>query len=153
ELPMICWGFRLLSEHGKLGADNIRRLADIAGSEKSPEIRLELASAALRLGKSQDVTLLVHELMKRKEDGSDAVIPQLVWLAYEALVSRHTKVKLVCLRENPPANALIADFIIPRAMRRLVATDKQEDLALCMKFVGDLKDNALRRQALFGLAI
>src|SRR5262249_38016836 len=26
-------------------------------------------------------------------------------------------------------------------------------LALCMKFVGDLKDNALRRQALFGLAI
>ena len=45
----------------------------------------------------------------------------------------------------------ITDHIVSRAMRRLVATGKAEDLAACVQFLGDVKDTAARRQALAGL--
>ena len=39
---------------------------------------------------------------------------------------------------------------MPRAMRRLVATGKSEDLAACVAFIGTLKDPGVRVKALGG---
>ncbi len=48
----------------------------------------ELASAAIRLSDKHDVTPLVRAVMAHKEDTKDPIIPQLVWLAYEKIISK-----------------------------------------------------------------
>jgi putative membrane-bound dehydrogenase-like protein len=130
-----------------------RVFGSYAGDPNAPaEVRRELASAAIRLARTYDTIAVLHSLLSRKDDASDPVIPQLVWLAYEPRLVNAATSELAWLRRNANHNTLITDYIIPRAMRRLVATDKPEDLSVCVKFVAELNDNAARMQALAGLA-
>jgi putative membrane-bound dehydrogenase-like protein len=138
--------------------------AELASAEKSPVVRRELTSAILLKERRLNTLPLVHALMEKKEDAIDPTLPQLIWLAYEgelevimnfesymeASMRTAMRTELDWLRGKAAGNQLITDFIIPRSMRRLVATDKPEYLALCLNFVGDLKDGA-RTQALSGL--
>src|SRR5207249_2777116 len=55
------------------------------------------------------------------------------------------------LRENAPGNALVTNDIVPRTFRRLAVTGNAEHLDACVAFLGDVKDIAVRRQALGGL--
>jgi putative heme-binding domain-containing protein len=144
-------------------------LAYLAENDPSPTVRLEVAARigeqvrrigprtrqndmGLRGGRVRDSIPALRALMLRKEDAKDPVIPQAIWLAYESKLAVYDKDELSWLKDNAAGNPLISDFIIPRAMRRLVATDKPEDLALCLKFAGELNDHAARTQALSGLA-
>src|SRR5262249_50273578 len=63
----------------------------------------------------------------------------LLWVAYEPGLAAKPKEELNWLRDNAPGNELIAYIIIPRAMRRLVASGKAEDLAACVAFLGELQ--------------
>jgi putative membrane-bound dehydrogenase-like protein len=130
----------------------------MAKKHQSPEIRLELARASRLYGPEQsaehrthDPIPLLHALMDRKEDAQDPVIPQMIWLAFEPRLISSARSELVWLSERAAGNALITEFIIPRVMRRLVATDEPKNLALCLTFVAELKDNAAQTQALSGL--
>jgi len=42
--------------------------------------------------------------------------------------------------------------VVPRSLRRLVATGNKDDLAACVAFLADAKDGAVRRRALEGMA-
>jgi putative membrane-bound dehydrogenase-like protein len=122
-----------------------------AAKKTTPSIRRELASAAIRLQPQTDVRPLVRELLKHKEDAADPMIPQLLWAVYEkGLTSKESKAQeeLNWLKENAAGNALISDTIVPRTLRRLVATGKPEDLAACLAFLGEVKDSAVRVKAL-----
>ena len=88
--------------------------------------------------------------MKHKEDAVDPNIPQLLWIAYEPGLAAKPKDELAWLKDNAAGNALITDTIVPRAMRRLVATGKRDDLGLCLTFVADLTDAGVRAKALDG---
>jgi putative membrane-bound dehydrogenase-like protein len=145
------WLVRGFAERPDIMEDVLPLFTALAKTEASPQVRLELTSAALRLGKKRDVTSLLHALMRHKEDARDPVIPQLVWLAYEQKLTSEAKAELGWLNENAAGNALVTDTIVPRAMRRLVATGKPEDLAACVTFVGALKNTAVRAKALSGL--
>ncbi len=145
------WTIRLLSESGALSETMLKRFTALAASERSAPVRLELASAALRLGKTQDTLPLLRALMGHKEDAGDPVIPQMVWLAYEEKLPSAAGAELDWLKEHAAGNALIAETIVPRTMRRLVATGKAEDLAACVAFLGGVTDSGVRRQALVGL--
>jgi putative membrane-bound dehydrogenase-like protein len=147
------WSVRLLGEAGAVSVAMLKKLTDLAATEPSPGVRLELAAATLRLGKMTDTLPLLRALMGHKEDAKDPVIPQIVWLAYESKLASSAKTELNWLKDNAAGNALITDTIVPRSMRRLVATGKADDLSLCLKFVGEVKDKAVRSQALSGLAI
>ncbi len=131
---------------------------NVAGA-KTPSERRELASAAARLAGTIDVAPLVRALMSRKEDANDPLIPFLTWIAYEKVISKKTgannpaEKELAWLAEQSPDNIFVRDQIVPRVMRRLVATGQPADLALCVKFVADVKDAASREKALDGLAI
>src|SRR5262245_46886237 len=59
--------------------------------------------------------------------------------------------KLAWLKDNAAGNALITDTIVPRAMRRLIATGKREDVGLCVAFIGDVADSGVRAKALDAL--
>ncbi|HVL12395.1 MAG TPA: c-type cytochrome, partial [Gemmata sp.] len=61
--------------------------------------------------------------------------------------------ELAWLAEQAPDNIFVRDQIVPRVMRRLVATGSAENLKLCVGFVAKLKDANSREKALDGLAI
>jgi putative membrane-bound dehydrogenase-like protein len=117
-------------------------------------LRRESASSAIRLAEKQDVSKLLHVLMGQKEDANDPLIPHLTWIAYEKVLSKNPhEPELAWLTANALSNPFITDQILPKVMRRLVATGKGEDLALCLKFVSDVKDAHAKKQALTGLSI
>ncbi len=151
--------------------DTIRAAVTDTNARDSVE-RREAASAAIRLAGKHDVTPLVRALMSRKEDANDPLIPHLTWIAYEkALMKTSAKAggtdangkpvagtssldaELAWLAEQAPNNIFVRDQIIPKVMRRLVATGKAEDLERCLKFVGDVTDTNTREKALDGLAL
>ena len=137
-----------------------KQLVSIAEDETTPSIRRELASAAIRLAdQKHDVTPLLRALMAHKEDAKDPVIPQLVWLAYEKIIAKKegastpAEKELEWLAKEAPDNPFVRDQIVPKVMRRLVATGQPADLRLCVEFVAKLKDAASREKALEGLSV
>jgi putative membrane-bound dehydrogenase-like protein len=157
---------RSVAQANGLTAKASDALVTMAKESKEAVVRRELASAAIRLADKHDVTPLVRALMSHKEDAKDPVIPQLVWLAYEkSLPSRRqespdhqpaTSVagsELPWLAEQAPDDPFVREQIVPKVMRRLVATGKADDLKLCIDFVAKLKDSASRERALDGLAV
>lgn len=126
-------------------------LAKTASLTPNPNGRRELASAAIGVRWRAELRDLTHNLMKVKEDAKDPNIPQLLWTAYEPGLMANPNDELTWLKNNAAGNALITDTIVPRSMRRLVATGKREDLGLCLTFVGDLADSGVRAKALDAL--
>ena len=137
----------------KVNAHKLDQFVRLAKSADAPEVRLQLASSARRLAGTQDVVPLLHGLLDHKEDARDPVIPHMLWLAYEPKLAAAPKSELDWLKDNAAGNPLITDTIVPRAMRRLVATGKADDLAACVAFIGSLKDTSVRVKALSGLAL
>lgn len=125
--------------------------ARIELDKDSPLERRILASSAIKFADLGNVTPLVRALLKVKEDSNDPNIPQLLWVAYEPGLAAKPKEELAWLKNNAAGNALITDTIVPRAMRRLVATGKREDLGLCVSFVGEVADAGVRAKALDAL--
>ncbi len=153
------WTVRLLGESVDLSDKALERLTAFAGKENAPEVRVQLASSAQRFGAKHDTLPLLHNLMLHKEDATDPVIPLMIWLAYEPPLARTRGVdtprsaeEMDWLKENAPGNPLITDHIIPRVMRRLLATRKEADLFACVQFLQDVKDKNVRLNALRGLA-
>jgi putative membrane-bound dehydrogenase-like protein len=144
------WGVRLLGEPGRVSESILERLVQMAEEEQSPNVRLQLASTAGRL-RAQNTLPLVHNLMQHKEDARDPCIPLMLWLAYEPRVAVQPGTILEWLKTHAPNNPLVTDEIVPRTVRRLVATGKFEDLTASLAFAGDVKDSAVRRRALEGL--
>ncbi|MCI0456336.1 MAG: HEAT repeat domain-containing protein [Gemmataceae bacterium] len=146
------WAVRLLGEPGKVSPKVLQRFEALAAKDPGPEVRLQLASTAQRL-KDRDALPLLQNLMKRKEDAKDPFIPLMIWLAYEPRVAAQGGPSLDWLKQHAPGNALVTNDIVPRVMRRLVATGKAEDLAACVAFLRDVSDSSVRRSALDGLLV
>ncbi len=148
-------------ESGYATATTITTLALIVENTPHVTLRRELASAAIRLADKHDVSELVRALMKHKDDAKDPLIPHLTWLAYEKVISKkdgansaaRVEKELAFLAKEAPDNIFVRDHIVPKVMRRLVATGQPGDLAACLKFVADVTDTNTREKALDGLAV
>ncbi len=155
---MLAADTRTMSESNVVTQKTVNGFSDMALQSLSPPVRRELASAAIRLSDKHDVSELVHSLMSRKQDANDPLIPHLTWQAYEKVIAKQTAAKavekeLAWLAEQAPDNVFVRDQIVPKVMRRLVATGNAADLALCVKFIAGLKDANSREKALDGLAL
>src|SRR5262249_46523469 len=126
------WAIRLASQKEKVTPYDLERLSAIATKSDSPMVRREIASAAIRLGHSHEVRPTLRALVNHKEDANGPTLPQLVWTAYEPVVASEGRFELKWLQDNATGNPLITDTILPRAMRRLVATGKPGDIAACV---------------------
>jgi len=177
EPATLAWAIRTWTTRSEMTEEEIGRLRVWAEDAKDAGIRREIASACIRLSDKHDMVPTIRTLMKRKEDAKDPVIPQLVWIAYEKslmngarkpAVPEKPKEKgeqpanagrspvadeLTWLAEQAPTNEFVRDQIVPKVMRRLVATGKSDDLKLCVEFATKLKDANSREKALDGLAI
>ena len=154
------WAAKLLGElPAATDEEPIGAAAKLVEAEKDPAVRREYASAAVRLAGTRDVLPLLRALMAHTEDANDPLIPKLTWLAYEKVLSKKTganspvEKELSWLAEQAPTNQFVRDQIVPKAMRRLVATGQPRDLELCVKFVADCKDVNTREKALDGLSV
>ncbi|MBX3398703.1 MAG: HEAT repeat domain-containing protein [Gemmataceae bacterium] len=174
--PAQAWALtiRLWAERAAYDGNTFRFLEEQAALEGTPiSARREIASAAIRLAASNDAgdaTPLVRSLMSHKEDANDPLIPHLTWLAYEKLLVKASAkpgiddkgkpiegmsaldLELAWLTEHTVGNAFITEQIIPKVMRRLVATNDAKQLELCVGFIRNLKDAAAKKKALEGLA-
>ena len=113
----IAGSFRDFGESAHVTDVTIAGMATVAEAALHPEIRRELASAAIRLADKHDVTPLVRGLMTRKEDANDPLIPHLTWLAYEKTLVKSAEAELPWLAENAAGNAFITEQISARLLR------------------------------------
>jgi putative membrane-bound dehydrogenase-like protein len=144
------WTIRLLGEREQVSGPVCARFTELAEHDPAPEVRLQLAATAQRLQK-QNMVPLLHALMCHVEDSADPCLPLMIWLAYEPRLVANQASCLDWLKYHAEGNALISSAIVPRAMRRLVATGQSGDLAAALKFVAAVRDNKTRSEALNGL--
>jgi putative membrane-bound dehydrogenase-like protein len=84
------WAVRLLVDGGKASEAATKKFAEMAKAEKSPSVRLALASALQRLTKDQRL-LVALQLAQHPEDATDPNIPLMVWYGIEPLVADDAK--------------------------------------------------------------
>ena len=82
------WTIQLLAEDKNLSGVLRSKFAEMAKSEKSPVVRLYLASALQRMPYDQRWNIL-ESLSKHSEDKEDNNIPRMLWLALEPMVVEH----------------------------------------------------------------
>jgi putative membrane-bound dehydrogenase-like protein len=142
------WTIRLLGE----GAPGIflNQLVRMAARDPAVEVRLQLAATAQRLIPDHALPIVCN-LMYHGEDANDPCLPLMIWLAYEPCVAADPSRQLAWLQEHASDNALIRDEILPRALHRLVATDRRNVLAACIDFLAQAGDPTVLRSAMSGL--
>jgi putative membrane-bound dehydrogenase-like protein len=146
------WMFRNWDSLGLVRTEHLERIASWLAYEDSATVRLQIASSCRLYARTLDPSSVLHKLMGFKEDATDPVIPLMLWWAYEPKLAANAKAELAWLQANAAGNPLITDHILPRAMRRLVATGNADDLNGCVAFVAATSD-AVRLRALEGLAV
>jgi putative membrane-bound dehydrogenase-like protein len=146
------WAARLLAQlDHKLSAESWKKLIQLAKTDPSPDVRLQLASASQRWRKHDDPTELLQALMQRSEDATDPAIPLLIWLAYEPGLLANYQRSLDWLLKHADNDPLVRDQIVPRALRRLVATNDPKHLDAAVSFAGNVFSSRAMAAALDGL--
>jgi putative membrane-bound dehydrogenase-like protein len=80
------WAVRLLLDDRKAPEAVVTKLTDLAKTDKSPAVRLALASALQRLSLEQRWAL-AENLAAHAEDSTDVNLPLMVWFGVEPLVT------------------------------------------------------------------
>ena len=105
------WAVTLELEDGKASGDMLQKLAELARGDKSPVVRLALASGLQRLPVA-DRLPIAEALIAHEEDATDANLPLMYWYAIEPIVSadKEKAVALLAKAKIP----LVRQFITRR---------------------------------------
>jgi putative membrane-bound dehydrogenase-like protein len=107
------WAIQLLSEEGTPSAAVVERFARMAREDRSPVVRLYLASALQRLDPAVRWSI-AGELVMHAEDAQDPNLPTMLWLGVEPLVEGHPAIALErAARGRIPS---VARFVARRAV-------------------------------------
>ncbi|MEO7300360.1 MAG: PVC-type heme-binding CxxCH protein [Verrucomicrobiota bacterium] len=121
------WTIQLLCEDKKVSSEILKEFVRLAREDKSPVVRLYLASALQRLSATNRREIL-EALNSHFEDANDQNIPLMVWYAIEPLVSLDTKRALQMAEKSALPNILnftvrrVAAIGTPEAMAEIVKT-------------------------------
>src|SRR5262249_55377477 len=97
------------------------KLIDLARSEKSVTVRMQLACSARRLPAEQAMPI-VRELVTHSEDATDRYVPLLLWWAIEdKAVSGREQVLAMFRSPQVWSLPLVRDFMLERLSRRYAA--------------------------------
>lgn len=138
------WSVRFLCEDKKPPPDVVARLADLAGRDPSPVVRLYLASALQRLSDLERWSI-VEALMSHAEDAHDANLPLMIWYGLEPLVDSDP-VKFVQLARDCKI-PLVREHIARRATSSPAAG---ESLQAVIQLMGQSNDANTQRDLLRG---
>ena len=139
------WTIRLLSQQVEpLDSATLARFAALAGSDPSPVVRLELASACQRLPLA-DRWPIVAALLTHGEDAADVNLPLMDWYAFEPLAA------LDPARALKLAATTTLPAILPFTVRRVAAIGTVEALAAVVDALGAATEPDARRTILAAL--
>jgi putative membrane-bound dehydrogenase-like protein len=122
------WVARLLGQQGrKLDPQQLDALANLAATETSPNVRMQLASSCLRWQAAGNncLTILWH-LILRHNDAKDPIIPLMDWLALQNEINREAQPQilstlLVDAEAKQKGVPLVRDYLLPRAFRMVAS--------------------------------
>lgn len=121
--------------------------------ETSLRLLREYASGLLRAAAtSKNVLSPFQALCKHDELLNDPVIPQLLWLTFEKVITRDRQSAMQWLQSAGLRFPVVTKHLLPRTLRRLAATGNLEDLHAALQFISQCTDPAICKVALGGLA-
>jgi len=157
------WAIRLLvdemtvsdsreGEHRTAPASpRLNRLAEIAGSDTSPVVIRQLASAARRMPAAECI-LLARQIAGRSEFLDDPCIPLLTWWAIEYHAISSVEEVLAAFTDSEAWRLpLIRDFILGRLMRRFAGGGSSAGFAACARLLDAAPDDVQRRRMIIEL--
>ena len=118
------WAVQLLCEDKSPSADVLIRFTAMTRQDKSPVVRLYLASALQRMGLDTRWSL-AEGLLTHAEDATDHNLPKLIWYGLEPLVKENTAraLELATKSQIPMVTQFIARRVVDaQAVDALVAT-------------------------------
>jgi putative heme-binding domain-containing protein len=107
------WAIQLLCEDKNPSEKAMAEFIKMAKEDKSPVVRLYLASAMQRMNE-QSAWKIASELAQHKEDSDDHNLPKMIWFGLEPLVKANPKAGLELLK-NTKIN-MISNYIARRLM-------------------------------------
>jgi putative membrane-bound dehydrogenase-like protein len=126
--------------------DVIRKLAQLASEDPSPEVRLAIASVTGRLPLEHRWNIL-EALVSHPEDAADQNLPLMYWYAMEPLADVDPQRALALGMLAGESIPMLRDFMI----RRLGSGDPQQSLELLIGGLADADDDAVRITFLKGI--
>ena len=139
------WTIQFLCEQKQVSKKVFQEFVRLAKDDKSPVVRLYLASAAQRV--PDDTTELVKNLCAHPEDASDHNLPLMVWYAAEPLAGRNPAVALDMAEKTSLPNFL--EF----TTRRIAALDTPTAFATISRALAGSRNDAPRLSMLNGLSL
>lgn len=118
---------RLAADSGTATPATVNAMARLAQKTQAATVRRELASAAIRFADACDVGPLLRALLSHAEDAADPVIPQLVWLAYERVLSQQERQEANSPHRRPTRND--PTFAVAEPAGTLPASPLEQELA------------------------
>jgi len=137
------WGVRFLCDRVPVTGPAALKMAELAQTEKSPAVRLALASG-MRKVEGERRWRIAEALAAHAEDATDANIPLMVWYGLEPLVPKDLKRAAALI---PKAGLPIVRQYIARRLGEIGVT-KIEPL---IRLLGQSEDVAVERDVLTGL--
>ena len=144
------WTVRLLGDRRQVSPPVSRVLAELAGSDRSVEVRSQLACSAKRLP-ARDGLPIVRNLLANKEDAADPYMPLLIWWALESKTASDRDAVLQLFRDRSVWSMPIAEqAILERLARRYAQSGTRKDLLTCARLFKLAPDAAHGKQLLKG---
>ena len=140
------WAIQLACESKQLPPQHLELLLRNAREDKSPVVRLYLASAMQRLP-IDDRWEIIEALSQHAEDANDHNLPLMVWYAAEPLTTKDTE-RALKLAENSKLPKLL-NFTV----RRTAALNTPEALAAITKSLQRVNDDPRRLDILSGFSV
>jgi putative heme-binding domain-containing protein len=114
------WGVKAVGEMGKADAQVLAKLVEMAKSEPSPDVRLQIPIAAGRL-QPGDAMPLLQAMLLNPTNASDPLIPNILYQNLKPLGLQHGKAILSFFDASPAVEKSFGDTVV-RWMREGVAT-------------------------------
>jgi putative membrane-bound dehydrogenase-like protein len=140
------WTIQLVSEGSKVSEAVLKEFARLAREDKSPVVRLYLASAMQRLP-VEDRWQVVEALSQHAEDANDHNLPLMVWYAAEPLPAKDAQ-RALAMAENAKLPNIL-NFMA----RRTAALNTPEAFAAITEALSRAGDDAHRLDILNGLGL
>jgi putative heme-binding domain-containing protein len=145
------WAVRLTGDAKQATATVGAKLAELAASEKNPEVRSQLASSAKRLPATIGLPI-VWQLLRRSEDRNDVHIPLLNWWAIEAKAESNRD-DILRRFEDPGFWRLpmVDAFVVERLTQRYATAGGAHNLLACARLLQVAPDDGTSGRVLTGL--
>jgi glucose/arabinose dehydrogenase len=128
------WGVRLLGDRRTVSAALADRLAELARTETSAEVRSQLASSAKRLPRA--ALEILKALWQHDEDVRDPHIPFLTWWALEPRTEKDRTAVLRLFEDRGLwSRPLVEQFILDRLMQRWAMAGGRDNLLACARLL------------------